>query len=162
MTGPFARANSTGRPDATCDAVTPPKNVKKSGRKPSPTSARAWRTRKEAALAQLRELQLKRERGRSLDAEQVAREWADILRTVRGALLAVVRRVRERLPHLTAQDAAVIDEEIRKALTALSEGREVTAAPDPAAAVRPDAGVVQPPAAERLNGKDRTGVEGGE
>jgi hypothetical protein len=40
---------------------------------------------------------------------------------VRGGMLAVVSRVRSRLPHMTAGDASIIDEEIRTALTALGD-----------------------------------------
>jgi len=51
----------------------------------------------------------------------VARAWADVLRNVRAGVLAVTSRVRARLPHLSAQDAAVVDEELRQALAALAE-----------------------------------------
>ena len=58
-----------------------------------------------------------------LDADVVVAEWSAILRTVRNALLAVPARLRVRLPHLTAGDIRVIDEEIRNALAALGEDR---------------------------------------
>lgn len=91
------------------------------GRKPAPTSLHAARTRKEVALAELRELEVRQKRGASLDADAVAREWADILRQVRAGVLAVVSRVRAQLPHLTTHDASVIDRELRQALTALAD-----------------------------------------
>lgn len=91
------------------------------GRKPASTSLHAARTRKEIALAELRELEVRRKRDTSLDADAVAREWGDVLRTVRASVLAVASRVRARLPHLTAQDAQVLDEELRQALAALAD-----------------------------------------
>jgi phage terminase Nu1 subunit (DNA packaging protein) len=91
------------------------------GRKPSATSLHAFRTRKECALAELRELEVKAKRGELLDADAVAREWADVLRQVRAGVLTVVSRVRVRLPHFSAADAAVLDDELRQALAALAE-----------------------------------------
>jgi terminase small subunit / prophage DNA-packing protein len=91
------------------------------GRPPEPTSLHAARTRKEHALAELRELEVRQKRGAVLDAEAVAREWADVLRQVKAGVLAVTSRVRARLPHLTAHDAGVLDEELRQALAALAD-----------------------------------------
>jgi len=48
--------------------------------------------------------------------EDVAREWADALRKVRAAILAVPSRLRQRLPHLTAHDVEALDGELRRAL----------------------------------------------
>src|ERR1041384_1122075 len=91
------------------------------GRPPSPTSLHAWRVRKESALARLRELELNHREARSLDAEAVARRWEAVGREVQARMLAVVSRVRAALPHLTVQDAEVLDREIRAALTAIAE-----------------------------------------
>jgi phage terminase Nu1 subunit (DNA packaging protein) len=93
-----------------------------SGRKPRPVvSMKEARRRKEVALCELREIEVNKRRGESLDAKVVEREWSDVLRMVRAGVLAVVSRVRSRLPHLTAQDARVIDEELRAALRTLGE-----------------------------------------
>jgi phage terminase Nu1 subunit (DNA packaging protein) len=46
-----------------------------------------------------------------------------MLRTLRSGLLSVPSRVGARCPHLSADDVAAIDAEIRGALTALAEGR---------------------------------------
>lgn len=54
---------------------------------------------------------------------EVERRWADILRRVRSGLLAVPSRSRQRLPHLTAHDVTVIDQEVRSVLAGL-EGQE--------------------------------------
>src|SRR5215210_1879389 len=47
-------------------------------------------------------------RGELLDAGAVEREWSNILRGVRAAMLGVPPRVGQRLPHLTAQDLVVL------------------------------------------------------
>src|SRR5205807_1156275 len=90
----------------------------RAGRKPAPgESYEAAGRRKETALDDLRELEVRKRRGELVDAAQVAREWADVLRTVRAGMLAIVSRLRARLPHLTP-DAHAVDHEIRAALTA--------------------------------------------
>lgn len=92
------------------------------GRKPSATSLHAARTRKEIALAELREIEVRQKRGALLAADAVAREWVDVLRQVRAGVLAVTSRVRAQLPHLTAHDARVIDQELHQALAGLADG----------------------------------------
>lgn len=44
------------------------------------------------------------------------REWADRMERVHANVLAVPRRLRQRLPDLTVEDAAVIEVELRRAL----------------------------------------------
>jgi len=92
------------------------------GRPPSPTSLHGARTRKEIALADLRELEVQKRKGALLDAEAVARRWEAIGREVQARVLACASRIRAALPHLTAYDAEVIDRELRAALTALADG----------------------------------------
>lgn len=55
-----------------------------------------------------------------LPAKAVADEWASILRMVRSRMLASPSRIQQQLGHLSAHDVAVIDREIRDALTDLS------------------------------------------
>jgi phage terminase Nu1 subunit (DNA packaging protein) len=96
----------------------------------SPTSLHSARTRKEIALAELREIEVRRKREDLVDAGDVAREWAAIIRAVRAAVLAVPSRVRARLPHLTPHDGLVLDEEVRAALTTLADdGGDLTSEP---------------------------------
>ena len=83
-------------------------------------SYEAARRRKESALADLREAEVARRRGESLDANCVEQEWSGILRMVRAGVLAVVSRARSRLPNLTAHDARIIEEELRTALQTLA------------------------------------------
>jgi phage terminase Nu1 subunit (DNA packaging protein) len=68
-------------------------------------------------------MEVERKRGMLLEREAVLATWSNIFRMVRARVLAVVSRVRARLPHLTAQDAQLIDEELRAALTELGEDR---------------------------------------
>jgi phage terminase Nu1 subunit (DNA packaging protein) len=96
--------------------------MKKHETKPSPSSLHGARTRKEIALADLRELEVKRRRGALLDAEETARAWEGTMREVRAALLAVPSRCRARCPEMTATMIATVDEEIRSALVALANG----------------------------------------
>ena len=74
------------------------------------------RARLARAQAELAEQKLARQRGSLIECEAVEREWSDVLRGVRAAMLAVPSRVAQRLPHLTAHDVAEIDSEIRAAL----------------------------------------------
>ncbi|MEX6507449.1 terminase small subunit [Jiella sp. M17.18] len=59
-------------------------------------------------------------RGDLVEAEAVAREWADILRRVRAGIMAVPSRVRSRNPALSATDIETMYRELRDALEALS------------------------------------------
>jgi terminase small subunit / prophage DNA-packing protein len=59
-------------------------------------------------------------RGDLIDAKEVERAWAEILRDVRSRMLAVPNRLQQRLAHLTANDTHEIDVEIREALEALA------------------------------------------
>jgi phage terminase Nu1 subunit (DNA packaging protein) len=103
---------------STAPAAPPPGRP---GRKPSPTSLHAARTRKEMALAELRELEVRQKRGSVLDAEVVARRWEVLGREVQARVLACTSRIRAALPHLTTHDAEVIDRELRAALTGLAD-----------------------------------------
>ena len=79
----------------------------------------ADKARREKANADLMEAKAAAIRGELVNAEEVAREWAGILRDVRAGMLALPSRIRSRLPHLTQADAFEIDAEIRRALAAL-------------------------------------------
>jgi phage terminase Nu1 subunit (DNA packaging protein) len=85
------------------------------------------RRRLARANADRRELEVQRLRAELLPADAVAREWQDVLRTVRAGVLAITSRVRSQLPHLSAHDGAVIDAEIRAVLSALGTGDDADA-----------------------------------
>jgi phage terminase Nu1 subunit (DNA packaging protein) len=83
------------------------------------TVERARLAKAQADLAELRAAHL---RGSLLDADEVEREWSDVLRMVRAGLLAVPSRAAQRLPHLTPHDIGELDAEVRAALTELGNG----------------------------------------
>lgn len=58
-------------------------------------------------------------RGETVSVADVEREWSSILRGVRARLMTVPSRVHNRAPHLTVQDVAAVDREMRDALTEL-------------------------------------------
>ena len=85
--GPGNTSHHGGRSGGAISVPDPVKKHENSpgpGRKPSTTSLHGARTRKELALAELREMEVQQKRGALLDAEAVAREWGDILRQVRA------------------------------------------------------------------------------
>jgi phage terminase Nu1 subunit (DNA packaging protein) len=57
-----------------------------------------------------------------LPASEVEREWSEILRHLRAAILALPSRIGQRVPALTQTDLAAIDGEIRDLLGELSNG----------------------------------------
>lgn len=59
-----------------------------------------------------------------LPIEEVSRVWSEQISSIRSGLLAVVSRVRQRTS-LSAEDAVVLDEEIRDAMTKLADGVEI-------------------------------------
>jgi phage terminase Nu1 subunit (DNA packaging protein) len=61
-------------------------------------------------------------RGELVRTSEVEREWSNVLRDVRAALLAVPSRCGARLPTLTPHDIAEIDREIRATLEGLADG----------------------------------------
>jgi terminase small subunit / prophage DNA-packing protein len=68
------------------------------------------------AQASLTELKAAKMRGELLDAAEVERTWAGVLRGVRAGMLAVPSRIGARLPHLDVTDLDTIDREVRAAL----------------------------------------------
>ena len=82
-----------------------------------------YRARTEAV--ELRNEQLKGELVPKADVAKAvaaaAAEWDDLARATRSRLLAVPSRVLQQSPHLTPRDKALIEAEIRDALTELAE-----------------------------------------
>lgn len=79
------------------------------------------RRRKESALADLREMEVRKRKGELLVADDVRREWQADYRRVRSLILAVPGRIRQRLPHLQPDDVVTIDRELRDALADLAD-----------------------------------------
>lgn len=61
-------------------------------------------------------------RGEYVKADDVELTWTDFLRDLRSQIMAVPSRVRQIIPGLTATDAALIDRELRDALTGVANG----------------------------------------
>ncbi|MFN3401863.1 MAG: hypothetical protein ACK4Z4_16105, partial [Ferrovibrio sp.] len=83
---------------------------------------KAQKLRLTRAQADKEETRVRREAGDLVEAAAVSREWANVMRDVRNALLAVPSRCGAALPHLTATDIATLDREIKKALEGLADG----------------------------------------
>jgi phage terminase Nu1 subunit (DNA packaging protein) len=80
------------------------------------------RLRKEQADTQ--ELKNAKLRKELLPVDEVTRVWSEQIASIRSGLLAVVSRVRQRIS-LSVEDAVVLDEEIRDAMTKLADGVEI-------------------------------------
>lgn len=63
-------------------------------------------------------------RNELLPIDDVMRVWSEQIASIRSGLLAVVSRVRQRTS-LSVEDAVVLDEEIRDAMTKLADGVEI-------------------------------------
>ncbi|WP_322414327.1 terminase small subunit [Mesorhizobium huakuii] len=83
---------------------------------------KAERLRLTKAQAEAQEAKNRLAAGEMVSAEAVGREWQTILRDVRAAVLAVPSRYGATMPHLTANDVAALDREIRAALEGLADG----------------------------------------
>lgn len=80
------------------------------------------RLKKEQADTQeLKNAKLRRE---LLPVGEVSRVWSEQIASIRSGLLAVVSRVRQRIT-LSAEDAVILDEEIRDAMTKLADGVDI-------------------------------------
>lgn len=80
------------------------------------------RLKKEQADTQ--ELKNSKLRKELLPVEEVSRVWSEQVSSIRSGLLAVVSRVRQRMS-LSAEDALILDEEIRDAMTKLADGVDI-------------------------------------
>jgi phage terminase Nu1 subunit (DNA packaging protein) len=79
-------------------------------------------TRKENALADLREMELRTKRGELVDVGEVKAAWAEIGVAIRDAVLRLPSRICERLSVEIRRDVLpVAQEEARAILTALSD-----------------------------------------
>lgn len=80
------------------------------------------RLRKEQADTQ--ELKNAKLRKELLPIEEVSRVWSEQVSSIRSGLLAVVSRTRQRMS-LSHEDALILDEEIRDAMTKLADGVDI-------------------------------------
>lgn len=72
-----------------------------------------------AVQAEEKALKVAQAKGELVEAEAVTREWMAVLQKVRAGLLAIPPRLQAKLRHLSAQDVADIDAEIRATLSEL-------------------------------------------
>ncbi len=80
------------------------------------------RLKKEQADTQ--ELKNAKLRKELLPVEEVSRVWSEQVSSIRSGMLAVVSRVRQRIS-LSVEDAVILDEEIRDAMTKLADGVDI-------------------------------------
>lgn len=80
--------------------------------------------RKESAQANIRELEYRKSIGELVETEAVKQEWAGVLSALRNQLLLMPAKLAPKLAVLSdiRQCHAVIDAEIKQALTQLSQG----------------------------------------
>ena len=83
------------------------------------TAERVRLLREQADHAALRNAEKRRE---LLSAAEVERAWSGVLRDVRAAMLALPRRIQQRIGHLTPAEIDLIDREIRDALSEAADG----------------------------------------
>jgi hypothetical protein len=81
------------------------------------------RARSEFEKANLLELERKTKEALLIPREQVEKAAASVAAIVRTKLLAVPTRARQRIPHLTLEEVAILDELQREALEELADGR---------------------------------------
>jgi phage terminase Nu1 subunit (DNA packaging protein) len=78
-----------------------------------------------AALAALAELELAERKRDLIPAADVAAKFVEVVTSAKNKLLGVPARVKQRLPHISADDVRVIDDLVREALEDLaSDGTE--------------------------------------
>lgn len=81
------------------------------------------RANKEQNLAEISELKLNHLKGVMVHADEVQREWDDILVTVRSAVLAAPNRVVSKLPHLSREDLEIIRLELYQVLSEVADDK---------------------------------------
>jgi phage terminase Nu1 subunit (DNA packaging protein) len=80
------------------------------------------RARFEAARAELAELDLAERKGELVKASDVADKFIEVVGSAKTKLLGLAVRVKQRLPHIAAEDVQVIDDLVREALEGLADG----------------------------------------
>ena len=81
------------------------------------------RARSEFEKANLLELDRKAKEVLLLPTDQVEKVWANAVTIARTKLLAIPTRARQRIPHLSLEEVAILEELIRETLEDLSSGK---------------------------------------
>jgi hypothetical protein len=79
------------------------------------------RAKTEYEKSLLLEIERRQKEGQLVERESVVSTWAQLINSAKTKLLAVPTTVRQRIPHLTAEEGEVIDVVIRAALADLTE-----------------------------------------
>jgi hypothetical protein len=127
-------------------AVEAPKGAKGSGKRkrgstkpidgaPNPNHPKSdedyWNAqrRKEIALADLREIEVKQKRGELIPAAEVEVEWATVCTTIRDGMLSLPSKLSDRLAPITnpQEIGAILRSEIRAELTRISKDLDAAA-----------------------------------
>lgn len=77
--------------------------------------------RKAFEQANLLEIERHQKEGQLVERESVVSTWAQLINSAKSKLLGVKTAARQRIPHLTAEEAEIIDGLIRAALSDLTE-----------------------------------------
>jgi len=76
--------------------------------------------RKAYEQANLLEIERRQKEGQLVERESVLNTWAQLINSAKSKLLGVKTACRQRIPHLTAEEAEIVDGLIRDALEALA------------------------------------------
>jgi phage terminase Nu1 subunit (DNA packaging protein) len=87
---------------------------------PDAATERVRLLREQADYAALKNEEKRRE---LVKAVEVEREWSTLIRQARSGILAVPSRLRQLIPHLTADEVETIDAELRRALEELTHAK---------------------------------------
>jgi hypothetical protein len=109
---PKHRARAAQRP------TPPPAPRTTNGEVPDYNESRA-KTEYEKSL--LLEIERRQKEGQLVERESVVSTWAQLINSAKSKLLGVKTASRQRIPHLTAEEAEIIDGLIRAALADLTE-----------------------------------------
>ena len=75
-----------------------------------------------AVKAKRETIALRKDEGMLLPTDQVEKVWANAVTIARTKLLAIPTRARQRIPHMSLEEVAIVEELIRETLEDLSSG----------------------------------------
>lgn len=100
----------------------------KPGSDPQVAAAALDGRQQRARLAKLQadrvELEILRERGRLIDADQIRHHYTKLVVEVRNRLIAVPSEAKGRIPHLTVDELEILEQLISRALEQVADGED--------------------------------------
>lgn len=102
----------------------PPPPAEPTARRPPPSALADATLRERRARAWSMELEIARKTSELVPAREVAMRWSALIVAARTAMLGLPSRAKQRLPHLTVKDLAVLESLIRAALEELADGMD--------------------------------------